>query len=406
MGSTIRRCGEIVCIAAALACTRPLSGDGMMAPIKVGTSTAMVASPRQEAVMITDGETVQVILRTFFRRGPGELAWVIPVPAKPRNVTPGEEGLFTHLEKRTAPSFYAEQRPAVFGGCASSADTLSRGGRAGGVVVESAGQAGIYDYSTLSSDRAEDLVEWLDGHGYAVPPGAGHVFERYAAMGWHWLALKVRPEAAALPTIAAHPISYTYSDGRLIYPLVISRLSADEENEIVVYAVGFSAFACGNWVNLSIEHIAVRADPSAPSRTDYEKTFRRLTDHYQGHLFITEFSYTSEHFLIREGLEDPTVDKDLMKRLGPMTTFTRLRALVPKRAMDRDLVLVPVDEQQIFAEHPMFAMQDPPVAPPALALTFGLVAVAGLGTRMAGGPRRRRFGTAMLAAAGAFLFVL
>ena len=56
-------------------------GDGVMMPKKIGRSTQMVASPKQEALLVTDGEMVKVILRTHFRAGPEELAWVVPVPA-------------------------------------------------------------------------------------------------------------------------------------------------------------------------------------------------------------------------------------------------------------------------------------------------------------------------------------
>ena len=53
------------------------AGDGFMSPrpIEVGRSGALTdfASGKQEAVLVTDGELVQVILRTHFTAGAEEI---------------------------------------------------------------------------------------------------------------------------------------------------------------------------------------------------------------------------------------------------------------------------------------------------------------------------------------------
>src|ERR1035437_5460719 len=94
-------------IAAAIVLTclssRALADGCMMARVVEGRSTQLVASPKQEALMATDGANVQVILRTHFRSGPKELAWIVPVPAKPDKVEAADDALFTTLQERTAP---------------------------------------------------------------------------------------------------------------------------------------------------------------------------------------------------------------------------------------------------------------------------------------------------------------
>ena len=100
----------MICLSAAMALVpaAPALADGVMMPVitEVGQSPPMVASPRQEAVLASDGKTVQVFLRTHFRAGPKDLAWIVPVPAKPMRVEKCDDQIFSALERLTAPKFY------------------------------------------------------------------------------------------------------------------------------------------------------------------------------------------------------------------------------------------------------------------------------------------------------------
>jgi len=334
--------------AAALWVAAPARGDGVMMPVitEVGQSPPMVASPRQEAVLATDGKTVQVVLRTHFRAGPRELAWVVPVPAKPSRVEKGDAEVFAKLEAMTAPRFYRVSRSSKGGpfacGCAA--------GRSGAtvslprsVVVVSSGTAGIFKYAVLSATKADDLTRWLNENEYFVPVGAERVFQRYVEDGWHWLAMRVRPEVADKPTLAPHPITYTYRDTKLVYPLEISRLSADLKNEIVLYVVAGCRFACANWANATIEPKGVAPEKGAPSGTNYERLFGGLCEARRGRVFVTELA-KSKRFFGYEGDSyqiNSVVEPALLKALGPEQTLTRLRAVMTPAAMDRDVALLP-----------------------------------------------------------------
>jgi len=323
--------------------------DGVMMPprpVLLGEATKMVASPKQEALLISDGKTVEVTLRTHFRAGPSELAWVVPVPARPTNIEKADEAVFTQLHMATTPRFFepAKGKGAFSCGCGSMnrADGLQH------VVVEATGTAGIFKYVVLSATRADELTKWLNDNKYYVPPGAERMFKRYVRGGWHWLAMRVRPEAADEPTLAPHPIRYRYRDEKLTYPLAISQLSADLENEIVLYVLAANRCACANWANSTLDDLTgngrkLSREADSPSMTNYEKLFRTAASEQHGHLFVTEFAGDLDNVGQRPLLKTLT-RRDPLKEEMSATYLTRLRAVMTPRAMDRDVVLVQMAE--------------------------------------------------------------
>jgi hypothetical protein len=314
--------------------------DGMMAPKRIGQSVNLVASPKQEALLVWDGDKVQVTLRTHFRRGPKELAWVIPVPAKPEGIEKTADSLFTRLESETAPRFLYQKSSGFHIGCAAEKSQKVESG----LKVVDAGTAGIFDYVVLTARQVAPLTEWLTRNDYRIPEGAEPVFQRYVDMDWHWLAICVRDDKRNEPTLAPHPIRYTYRSTNLVYPLVISRLSADEQNEVVLYVIARGGCECRNWQNLRIDQLALQLEKGAPSGTSYERLFREHTQHAKGHLLVTEFVEMMGPSRLQIRLPELTGDtpEPLLLTFSRQPTalcLTRMRALVSKEAMDRDVVL-------------------------------------------------------------------
>lgn len=387
--------------------------DGFMSPriveLGIGRSAKMVASPRQEAVLATDGQSVQVILRTHFRAGPEELAWVVPVPAKPTNIDKCDERIFTVLDEGTAPRF----RRFVGGGggfgcgCGAAAGSADLGPA---VVVEETGTAGIFQYVVLSAKRADELTKWLNKNKYYVPIGAERIFERYVQAGWHWLAMRVRPEESDKPTLAPHPVTYTYRDTKLTYPLVISQLSADLTNEIVLYVIGRGRYAAANWANATTTDVtddleSLRTDAEAASGTNYEKLFQAAAEAEAGRLFVTEYCQGLAHFRNRSDSRDLVsgwLDRGLAQAMPAGATLTRLRAIMTPKAMDRDVTLVPVAWGEVENIHHLARAGE--ARPPAVAF---IVPVAALGalclgvclTKMTGWPRAGGIACIVLGAA-------
>jgi hypothetical protein len=323
---------------------------------QVGQSTSLVASPKQEAILASDGKMVQVVLRTHFRAGPPELAWVVPVPARPMNIQKVDDAVFSKLEEVTAPRFYRLTEGTGFQfhfGCGAAAEQTTV--ISAPVRVEETGSAGIFDYAVLSADDPTALAKWLNENKYHVHDSAEAILKRYVEKKWHWLAMKVRPEASEQKTLAPHPITYTYQSSELVFPLVISRISAEAENEIVLYVVGRHRFCCSNWSNRTLDDFSVRqvskpAGKGGPptSGTNYEDLVRQYTAQYGGHLFVTEFSDPRWDTIYWADLSrqiNAVLNTELVKVLGKDRKLTRMRAYVPAEAMDRDVELAEAKDQ-------------------------------------------------------------
>ncbi len=330
------RCAKRFAIAATiLAVAGFAAADGMMAPrvmeVEVKGNPTVVRSPKQGAILATDGQRVQVVLRTHFNRGPSELAWVVPVPSEPTAVQACDDRVFTELDRLTAPRFYREvpvggPHFSVPFSSAEAAPMSVHEVAAPAVRVESEGTAGMYDYTVLSSDSAGELEKWLHANKYAVPKGAAGVFKKYTERKWHWLAMRVRAEATTEQVLAPHPITYTYR-GELVFPMMISTLSAADETEVVLYVVGRTGFETATWKDDAM-FFDLRAATDSPSGTTYEQNMREATRDSGGHMFVAEFCNRWQLFG-RPGMGrrfDDVLSREMVPALGPDQAITRLRA--------------------------------------------------------------------------------
>lgn len=349
-----------VVVVAIFACETRLAADGCFMTVEVKElhgAAPRVQSPKQEAILATDGQRVQVVLRTHFQKGPRELAWVVPVPGTPTGIRTCDDSLFVKLDELTAPRFYQMtfRSSGLHLGCAANGHLAAESASISAVRVEARGKAGIYDYTVLSAKDPRELENWLHRNQYAVPKGASKVFAKYTSEGWHWLALKVRAEASKEEVIAPQPILYSY-EGKLTFPLVISTLSAAEETEVVLYLVGGSSFDTAGCPSADLngnssrrtdrtgrEHglrlPSVSLDPGSPSGTTYEKSVRDLSAKHGGRLFVRELCERWQLFG-REGMGrrfDGVLDGAMVDSLGSTQSVTRFRGFIRKGNMDADV---------------------------------------------------------------------
>lgn len=215
----------------------------------------------------------------------------------------------------------------------------------GRVQVEETGTAGIFEYTVLSATDARELTTWLEKHHYALPVAAERVLEHYVGKEWYWLAMRVRPEVRNLPTLAPHPIHYRYEDDKLVYPMIISQLSADLENEIVLHVVGPTRYMPANWTSTNIKALTDDGEAleSAQGRsgTNYESLFRSATAEQRGRLIVTEYAERLSVQELKRILTWKACD-EVRRGWDQQVVLTRLRALMTPGVMDRDVLLVPV----------------------------------------------------------------
>jgi hypothetical protein len=205
----------------------------------------------------------------------------------------------------------------------------------------------VFQYEVIKATNAQDLVGWLTEHHYRAPENIEGVLVPYIRAGYHFLAMRIRPDRNKFLTLAPHPICYTYAAETLVYPMIISSPSAARENEVVIYVLGSMRYACANWNNVTLSHMSIATDSSAPSGTTYESEFRKLGI-ADPHVFVTE--YASKLFLphnqkllnlVLDTDGDLRADVKVGRANDQVLYLTRLRALISPSAMDRDVLLVP-----------------------------------------------------------------
>ena len=427
----------VATVAVVLLATQRAWADGcFIKTTDLGQSKSLVTSPKQEAILATDGQTVQVILRTHFNAGPKELGWVVPVPGVPDDVRKVDDAIFDRLEAMSVPSFTKceENLPEGDGegppfGCYSR--QLSTGAFHGvamrdvslAVRVEKVGVAGIFDFQVVSSERVEDLLQWLEQHNYSPPEGTARAFAPYVAKKWHWLVVRVRAEEASRSTLAPHPITYCYKNRHLVFPLIISSLSAADETEIVLYVVGRDYFGPGNWTSCTCQDIVGWARDSAlveqkgsPSGTNYEDLLRRKARGLAGRLLVTEFAQPWQLFGSSTSMGrrfDDVLEPNLVASIGPRQAITRLRACVRREHMDQDILLEPrpdgkdvFNQIQFIVTRPAVAPASKPVKARATILSLGAMFACAAGGLVRRGRRSARAVRALLVGLGLAILVV
>jgi hypothetical protein len=340
-----------ICIAGLLllGASRAWADGGMFLPREVAASiAATLAQTRQEVVLAVhplestaaptaagSAQTaVTYVLRTHFRGEPTALAWVIPVPDTPTNVLAHEDArLFERLDLMTSPRFSILEPPAPRRGCGCAAT----GGMAGPpgelVEVEARGTAGIFDWAALTSSGADALLTWLDDNGFEVPAEAAPILDDYIAQDMHFLAVRVNEAGEAgddAGPIEIPPLQFTVSGARVFYPMAISRVTAADPTEVLVYLLGDHRMEAANLPNGVIDPVALVYDPNSPSLTNYEVLFTETLADLGGAALITEYA----GYVPYSELIDVWPD-------GPLGTYmpavlTRMRTVLPRSQMNQD----------------------------------------------------------------------
>lgn len=201
------------------------AGDGAhFSPITVRTE---VISMDQTVLIVAGARRTALVVRTGLRDAPEGAAWFMPVPARPRDLRTVTDP-FHALDRLTARVW--RERPHGRAG-ADGRDARERDG----VIVDTRVVLGVMDVAVLQAESPEDLLRWLDREGFRAPAAAREVFSGYVERDWWWIVAKLTGDAgdaAALPK----PLAFWY-DAPAVYPMTISRLSADRLTDVLFFVV-------------------------------------------------------------------------------------------------------------------------------------------------------------------------
>ncbi len=339
-------------------------GDGGFFFRTEETQALDLAQTRQEVVIAFHG-TVQAPLATYVLRGryagtPADFAWVIPLPATPADVLAHEhDDLFEVLDGRTRPTFtiYRES-PRTSGwwlGCGGMAGDMGRTEETEGAVeVEAQGQAGIFDWAALTSTGGTALRQWLNDNGYAVPAEADDVLQAYIAGDMHFLAVRISEPGALTggPSgeIELPPIQFTCQTARRFYPIAISRVSAAERTEVLIYVLGAHRARAANVPNAVIDPDALRYDPNSPSQTNYESALADTIAELGGVALVTEAAWAQSNWSDRPWV-DARFWPDAPVGALAQTFLTRMRTVIARDRMTLDFEFEDAPVDRIVENH-------------------------------------------------------
>ncbi|MHC4444245.1 MAG: DUF2330 domain-containing protein [Planctomycetota bacterium] len=309
-----------------------LADGGMF--VRIG-ETADLAQTRQEVVMAFHRDAADTadqatyVLRSRYSGNPESLAWVIPVPATPTNVTAHQDGtLFDNLEQETEPVFTIIF-PSSGIGCVCAPALTGQGGQGGLVTVEASGQAGIFNWSALTSTGGTALLTWLNNNGFALPTGATEILNGYILLDMHFLAVTVNKPSAiqqdANGGIEIPPIQFTCQTTQRFYPIAISQISAASQTEIIIYILANHRAAAANVQNGVIDPNAVIYDANSSSLTNYEALFTQKIADLGATGLITEYA---DQYSI-----DNTTWPDAPSGANNLSFLTRMRTVLASANM-------------------------------------------------------------------------
>ncbi|MCB9779524.1 MAG: DUF2330 domain-containing protein [Alphaproteobacteria bacterium] len=102
-----------------------------------------------------------------------------------------------------------------------------------GVIVDEWFTVGVYEAFVLQAETGQGLSDWLDGQGFALPPGADALLDEYVGHDARFLALRVELDEPADAPVWLPPVQVGYVADVLSLPLRLGTLSSDGVQDVV-----------------------------------------------------------------------------------------------------------------------------------------------------------------------------
>ncbi len=270
---TTRRRG--FCLAALFVClivsfATPSWSDGIFIPPRAVARVPGV--PNQRALIVFRNGVENLAIESSFEGEGNEMAWIIPVPARPTEIARASSGLFTTIEAALQPELiYGATKIlpigmfvlswglfmvatgrwmplnsfliaagllfVVFYGLAMQ-ETLgdNSGPRVGGMRVSDSRAIGDYDVRVLEGGSPAILNEWLAANSFRELPSEGEaIVSDYILRNWSFVVARLRREGGGV--CRPHPLMLTFPADAPVYPMRLTQLAhSDLHLELAVIA--------------------------------------------------------------------------------------------------------------------------------------------------------------------------
>jgi len=172
-----------------------------------------VVNADQSVIMIWDKErkSQHFIRQANFKTDADDVGFIVPSPSRPQLEESGNEA-FDVLEEITAP--YISGGGSFSIGCAATSAPVQKNSVR---VVEEKRVAG-YDATVLTARSGNDLVAWLEKHGYPYSPALAEWATPYLGGDWHFTVLKLAKATALTKEIKASALRISFRTERPLFP--------------------------------------------------------------------------------------------------------------------------------------------------------------------------------------------
>lgn len=246
--------------------------------------------------VVNDDDTTTAIIEIQYQ-GPSEkFAWLLPMPGVPKVGVSAQEALDA-IDQATAPQYVLEY--TYDPDCAVPGPALAAGGAGGfptdsvtleddAVTVLDQGNAGPYDYVTISADAgqedaAQKAVDWLQENGYDVGAGA-EVLAPYLSQGLNLVAFRLT-KGQDVGSIL--PVQLTYEGSVPSIPIQPTAVAAQDDMGVRVFLLGEARGVSDNYLSLTLNEARINW---FNWQDGYNQVVSEAADEAGGHGFVTEYA--------------------------------------------------------------------------------------------------------------------
>ena len=212
------------------------------------SSRSAAVSADQRAIIIKNGDEINMIFSTGYTGKGGDFAWIIPTPVPPAIEDVSETGkigetAFQLLGQYTAPGFII-----AGGGWGAKEEST--------VTVYGTVTLQHYKVSILGAGAASPLLDWLQNNGYRVDPSAERILDAYIHDNWSFVAVKLNLGGKLFGRYMNEflpPLNVKYRYERPIFPLRISSISTAKTARITLYVIAESTVSSSNLPSTTLE---------------------------------------------------------------------------------------------------------------------------------------------------------
>jgi hypothetical protein len=222
------RCGmRVLLLLPVLVIGLLLTGPGGAGACACG---AVLADKRLEGVDETalvelDGARQAITLHVGGRTEAGDVAFVMPVPARAEfEIADGE--VFAELDELSAPRVEYEEVESDGDGGAGAAPP-------GDVTVTDHAEIGPYEVAQLSGVDSTAVANWLGQNNFTLPPDLSTALTPYLADGWLVIAVRLTADTF---TEGLPPMRFTFTADKPVYPMRLSA-TADHSQPLRLYVL-------------------------------------------------------------------------------------------------------------------------------------------------------------------------